>query len=66
MASPSPRDDFAAKIEIYSTLIKQMRAENPQLSVSEVRFARGKAGKNTFGKRTLIHLQIAVFVEKRF
>jgi hypothetical protein len=28
-----------------------MKAENPQLNVSEVSFARGKAGKNSFGKR---------------
>jgi hypothetical protein len=51
MASPSLRDDFAATVELYSTFIKQMKAENPQLNVSEVSFARGKAGKNSFGKR---------------
>jgi hypothetical protein len=45
MASPSLRDDFSA------TFIKQMKAENTQLNVSEVSFARGKAGKNSFGKR---------------
>jgi hypothetical protein len=28
-----------------------MKAENPQLNVSEVSFARGKAGKNSYGKR---------------
>jgi hypothetical protein len=51
MASPSLRDDFAATVELYSTFIKQMKAENTQLDVSEVSFARGKAGKNSFGKR---------------
>jgi hypothetical protein len=51
MARPSLRDDFAATVELYSTFIKQMKAENPQLNVSEVSFARGKAGKNSFGKR---------------
>jgi hypothetical protein len=51
MASPSLRDNFAATVELYSTFIKQMKAENPQLNVSEVSFARGKAGKNSFGKR---------------
>jgi hypothetical protein len=51
MASPSLCDDFAATVELYSTLIKHMNAENPQLNVSEVSFARGKAGKNSFGKR---------------
>jgi hypothetical protein len=50
MASPSLRDDFAATVELYSTFIKQMKAENPQLNVSEVSFARGKAGKNSYGK----------------
>jgi hypothetical protein len=50
MASPSLRDDFAATVELYSTFIKHMEAENPQLNVSEVSFAHGKAGKNLFGK----------------
>jgi hypothetical protein len=51
MASPSLRDDFAATVELYSTFIKQLKAEKPQLNVSEVSFARGKAGKNSYGKR---------------
>jgi hypothetical protein len=51
MASPSLRDDFSAMAELNSTFIKHMKAENPQLNVSEVSFARGKAGKNSFGKR---------------
>jgi hypothetical protein len=51
MASPSLRDDFAATVELYSAFIKQLKAENPQLNVSEVSFARGKAGKNSYGKR---------------
>jgi hypothetical protein len=51
MASPSLRDNFAATVELYSTFIKQMMAEKPQLNVSEVSFARGKAGKNSYGKR---------------
>jgi hypothetical protein len=50
MASPSLRDDFAATVELYSTFIKQLKAENPQLNVSEVSFAHGKAGKNSYGK----------------
>jgi hypothetical protein len=51
MAIPSLRDDFASTVELYSTFIKQMKAENPQLNVSEVSFAHGKGGKNSFGKR---------------
>jgi hypothetical protein len=51
MASPFLGDNFAATVELYSTFIKKMRAENPQLNVSEVSFARGKAGKNSYGKR---------------
>jgi hypothetical protein len=51
MASPSLRDDFEATVELYSTFIKQLKAENPQLNVYEVSFARGKAGKNSYGKR---------------
>jgi hypothetical protein len=50
MASPSLRDGFVETVEIYSTFIKQMKAENPQLNVSGVSFARGKVGKNSFGK----------------
>jgi hypothetical protein len=46
MDSPSLRDDFAATVELYSTFIKKLKAENPQLNASEVSFARGKAGKN--------------------
>jgi hypothetical protein len=52
MASPSLHDDFSATVEIYSTFIKQMKAKNLQLNVSEVSFARGKVGKNSFGKRS--------------
>jgi hypothetical protein len=51
MAIPSLRDNFAATVELYSTFIKKMKAENPQLNVSEVSFARGKAVKNSYGKR---------------
>jgi hypothetical protein len=50
MAIPSLRDDFAATVKLYFTFIKKMKAENPQLNVSEVSFARGKAGKNSYGK----------------
>jgi superfamily II DNA/RNA helicase len=51
MASLSLRDDFAATFELYSIFIKQMKTENPQVNVSDVSFARGKAGKNSYGKR---------------
>jgi hypothetical protein len=51
MAIPSLRDNFAATVELYSTFIKKMKAENPQLNVTEVIFARGQAGKNYYGKR---------------
>jgi hypothetical protein len=51
MSSPSLRAIFSATVELYSTFIKKMKAENPQLNVSEVSFARGKAGKNSYGKR---------------
>jgi hypothetical protein len=51
MSSPSLLDDFDPTVEFYSTFIKQMKAENPHLKVSEVSFDRGKGGKNSFGKR---------------
>jgi hypothetical protein len=51
MASPSLCDDFTATVELYYTFIKQRKAENPQLNVSEVSYTRGKAGKNPHEKR---------------
>jgi hypothetical protein len=51
MASPSIHDDFSSTVELYYTFINKMKAENPQLNVSEVSFARGKGCKNSFGKR---------------
>jgi hypothetical protein len=42
MAIPFIRDDFAATVELYSTFIKQFKAEKPQFNVAEVIFARGK------------------------
>jgi hypothetical protein len=51
ISSPSLHDDLAATVEIYSTFIKHLKAENPQLNVSEISFARGKVGKNSYGKR---------------
>jgi hypothetical protein len=50
MTNPCLRDNFAANVELYSTFIKQMNAENPQLNVSEVSVSRVKAGKNSYGK----------------
>jgi hypothetical protein len=68
MVIPSLRDDFAATIELYSTFIKKMKAENPQLNVSEVSFARGKAGNNSFGKHhsTVISNLSNAAVDDRF
>jgi hypothetical protein len=53
MASPNLRDDVTATVELYSTFIKEMKSENPQLHVSEVSFVRGKkgGGKNSYEKR---------------
>jgi hypothetical protein len=46
MTSPSLRDDFVSTVNLYSTFIKQMKAENLKINISEVSFARGKARKN--------------------
>jgi hypothetical protein len=51
MSSPSLRDNFAAAVELSSTFIKQIKAENTQLNVSEVGFARREADKNLYEKR---------------
>jgi hypothetical protein len=48
---PTLRDDFPATVELYSTLIKQMKDENPQLNVSEVSYARKSDGGKGGGKR---------------
>jgi hypothetical protein len=45
------RDDFASTVDFDSTFIYKMKAENTQLNVLEVSFARGMVGKNSFGKR---------------
>jgi hypothetical protein len=50
MAGPSLSDNFAETVELYSTFIKQMKAETPQLNVYEVSFERRKAAKNSYGK----------------
>jgi hypothetical protein len=52
MAIPTLRDDFDSTVKLSSTLIKQMKADNSQLKVSEVSFACGKGGKNSFGKQS--------------
>jgi hypothetical protein len=46
MVSPTLRDDFLATVELYSTYIKQMKADKPQLNVSEVTYARKSGGGN--------------------
>jgi hypothetical protein len=53
VASPNLRDDFAAAVELHSTFLKQMKADNPQLNASAVSFARGTRGwgNNPYGKR---------------
>jgi hypothetical protein len=51
MASPTLRDDFPATVEPNSNFIKQMKAENPQLNVSEVTYARKSGGGKGGGKR---------------
>jgi hypothetical protein len=53
MAIPTVCDDFTATVELYSAFVKHMKAENQQLNVSEVSFARGAkgGGKSSYGKR---------------
>jgi hypothetical protein len=43
-------DDFAATVELHSTFIKQMKAEHPQINISEVSFDQGKRSKKSFRK----------------
>jgi hypothetical protein len=51
LMTPPRSVTYLRDVELYSTFIKKMKADNPQLNVSEVSFAPGKAGKNSFGKR---------------
>jgi hypothetical protein len=44
MESPNLCDDFTANVELQSTFINQMKADNPQLNVSDVSFAHGTKG----------------------
>jgi hypothetical protein len=52
MASPTLRDDVPATVELYSTFIKKIKAQNPQLNVSEVSYARKSGGGKGWGKRS--------------
>jgi hypothetical protein len=54
MASPILHGEFHATVEFYSTLIKQMKADNPQINVSEVSFARGKISNKLVWKARLL------------
>jgi hypothetical protein len=53
MAYPSLRQYFSGTAELYSTFIKQMKAENPQMNVSEVNYSKNRqgGGRNYSGKR---------------
>jgi hypothetical protein len=52
MASPTLRDNFTATVELYSTFIKQMKAENPQMNVLEVNYSKNRqGGNNSSGRR---------------
>jgi hypothetical protein len=42
MASPPLRDNFVAAVELYSTLKKQTKVENPQMKVSEANYSTNK------------------------
>jgi hypothetical protein len=52
MSSPTLREDFSGTVELYSTFIKQMKAENPQMNVSEVNYSKNKqgGGRSYWGK----------------
>jgi hypothetical protein len=51
MNIPALRDDVPATVELFSTFIKQMKADNTQLNVSEVAYARKSGGGKGGGKR---------------
>jgi hypothetical protein len=44
MASPTLREDFAGTVERYSIFIKQTKAENLQMNVSEVNYSKNRQG----------------------
>jgi hypothetical protein len=52
MATPTLHDNFEGTVELYSTFIKQMKADNPHMNVSEVSYSKNKQGdNNSSGKR---------------
>jgi hypothetical protein len=52
MAGPALHVNFMDTVEVYSTFIKQMKAENPQMNVSEVNYYKNRqSGNNSSGKR---------------
>jgi hypothetical protein len=58
MASPSLRDDFAVTVELYSTFIKQTKAEYPQLNVSEFSFACRKGARTRLASEVPLKFQM--------
>jgi hypothetical protein len=59
MASPSLRDNFAATVELSSTFINQMKAEKPQLNVSELSLHVGKRARTRIA--SVIPLEFQMF-----
>jgi hypothetical protein len=53
MANPTFSEDVAGTVELYLTFIKKMKAENPQINVSEVNYSDNRQGgdNNHHGKR---------------
>jgi fatty acid/phospholipid biosynthesis enzyme len=41
-AKPAMRNNFAAMVELYSTFVKQMKAEKPQMNILEVNYSKNK------------------------
>jgi hypothetical protein len=52
MVSPTVRYDFPETLELYLTFMKQIKAENHQLNVSEVGYARKSGGGKGGWKRS--------------
>jgi hypothetical protein len=51
IASPTLCDNFTGMVELYSTFIKEMKAENTQINVSEVNYSKNRqSGENSSGK----------------
>jgi hypothetical protein len=58
MASPSLRDDFASTVELYSTCIKQMKAENFNSMFLRLALLAGRGARTRLASEVPLEFQM--------